>query len=106
MQHNDQATLVTVTASGATLTKKETTLFCAKKSVRYSEFYAATQVGINPKYVFEFNLEEYETAIVTTGEAPNLEKHRPTELIYDGETFNIIRTYEPDVYTIEITVGL
>ena len=103
---NEQATLVTITASGATLTRKETTLFCDKKSVRYGEFYAATQVGINPKYTFEFNQEEYETAIVTTGEGASEEKHRPTELIYKGERFNIIRTYEPSVYSIEVTVGL
>ncbi len=106
MVHNDQATLITKTASGATVTESTKTLFCGKKSVRYSEFYAATQVGVNPQYTFEFNTEEYETAIVTTGEGVTLKKHRPTELIYDGERFNIIRTYEPDVYTIEVTVGL
>ena len=106
MQHNDQATLITKTASGATVTEKETTLFCAKKSVSYREFYAATQVGLNPQYTFEFNTEEYETAIVTTGEGVTLKKQRPTELVFNGEHYNIIRTYEPDVYTIEVTVGL
>ena len=29
----------------------------------------------------------------------------PTELVFNGDTFNVIRTYEPDNYTIEVTVG-
>ena len=105
MNRNDQATLVTVTANGATVTRTEKTLFCAKKSVAYTEFYAATQVGINPKYIFVFDLDDYEASFVTVGTGEAAHKVRPTELIYRGEKFNIIRTYE-NHFEIEVTVGL
>ena len=103
MIHNDEATLVTLTASGATVTRTETPVWCTKKSVSYKEFYAAVEVGINPMYLFEIDIDEYNRATITeTGG----KKKRPTELIYDGEKFNIIRTFEPVGGTIEVTVGL
>ena len=64
MIHNSQATLITLTASGATVTRNEKTVFCGKRSVTYKEFYAAVQVGINPSYIFEFDINEYESAFV------------------------------------------
>ena len=105
MMKNDQATLVTITRNKATLSRHEVTLWCGKKSVRYGEFYAATQVGINPRYVFEFDLDEYESTYISVTEGTKTFKQVPTELVFNGDTFNIIRTYEPDNYTIEVTVG-
>jgi hypothetical protein len=103
MIHNDEATLVTLTASGATVTRTETPVWCTKKSVSYKEFYAAVEVGINPTYIFEIDKDEYDRAvIIETGGT----KKRPTELIYQGEKFNILRTYETTTATIEVTVGL
>ena len=102
MVHNDEAKLVTLSASGATVTRTETPVFCTKKSVTYKEFYAAVEVGINPQYVFEVDIDEYLAAVQTVGD----KKIRPTELIFDGEKFNIIRTFEPVGHQIEVTVGL
>ena len=102
MIHNDEVTLVTKTASGATVTSTETTVFCGRKSVGYREFYAAIQAGINPTYVFEMDVEEYEQACSTLNEV----RHIPTEVLYQGVRYNIIRTYEPTDGTIEVTVGL
>ena len=102
MIHNDEATLVTLTASGATVTKTETSVFCGRKSVGFREFYAAIQAGLNPTYVFEMDVDEYENACITENEARRI----PTELIYRGARYNIIRTYEPTDGTIEVTVGL
>lgn len=103
MVHNDEATLVTLTASGSTITRTETPVWCTKKSVNYKEFYAAVEVGITPQYIFEVDIDEYIRAvIVETGGT----KKRPTELIYDGEKFNIIRTYEKVGGLMEITASL
>lgn len=103
MVHNDEALLVTLTASGSTVIRTETPVWCTKKSVSYKEFYAAVEVGINPTYIFEVDIDEYIRAIVTeTGGT----KQRPTELIFDGEKFNIIRTYEKVGGLMEITVSL
>ena len=103
MIHNDEATLVTLTANGATVIRTETPVWCTRKSVSYKEFYAAVEVGINPTYIFEIDVDEYDRAvIVETGGT----KKRPTELVYDGEKFNIIRTYEKIDGVIEVTVSL
>jgi hypothetical protein len=107
MIHNSQATLITLTASGATVTRNEKTVFCGKRSVTYKEFYAAVQVGINPIYIFEFDLSEYESAFVKVNEEGGTVKvYRPTELIFEGEKFNIIRTFETTEHKIEVTAGL
>lgn len=102
MVHNDEAKLVTLSASGATVARTETPVFCTKKSVTYKEFYAAVEVGINPQHVFEVDIDEYMAAVQTAGD----KKIRPTELIFDGEKFNIIRTYEKVGGIIELTVSL
>ena len=103
MVHNDEAKLVTLTASGSTVVRTETPVWCTKKSVSYKEFYAAVEVGINPTYIFEVDIDEYIRAIITeTGGT----KKRPTELIFDGEKINIIRTYEKVGGLMEITVSL
>ena len=106
MIHNDEATLVTLVANESQVTREETTVFCGRKSISYKEFYAAVQVGLTPQYIFEFDIDEFESAIVTTGIAPNEVKHYPTELKYHGVKFNIIRTYEKTDGLIEVTVGL
>lgn len=101
MKRNDQATLIVYTRNKSVLIPNRTTKYCGKKSVRYSEFYAATQVGMTPKYILEFDLEEYEDTYITTSDG----KQIPTEIEYNGEHYNVIRTYEPDNYTIEVTIG-
>lgn len=106
MMRNDEATLVTITRNKQTPIRNEKTLFCGKKSVRSSEFYAATQVGFTPKYVLEFDLDDYQSSFINVTESGGKTKiQEPTECIYDGQTYNIIRTYEPDNYTIEVTIG-
>lgn len=104
MVHNDEAMLVTLTANGATVTRTETPIWCTKKSVSYKEFYAAVEVGINPTYIFEVDIDEYLAAVITDETSGT--KTRPTELIFDGEKFNIIRTYEKVGGLMEITVSL
>lgn len=103
MIHNEEAKLVTLTASGGTVTRTETPIWCGKKSVTYKEFYAAVEVGINPIYIFEIDIDEYERAIITEIGG---KKQRPTELIYNGEKFNIIRSFEPVGGIVEVTVSL
>lgn len=107
MVHNDTAKLVTLTAAGAEVTKHETEVFCTRKSVSYKEFYAAVQVGINPSYIFEMDVDEYERAVIRkTNDDFTVTVTRPTELIYEGEKLNILRTYETTNAAIEVTVGL
>ena len=102
MVHNDKATLITLMADGSTVDRIETSVWCTKKSVNYKEFYAAVQVGMIPTDVFEVDIDEYIAAVKVQGD----KKIRPTELIFDGEKMNIIRTYEKVGGIIELTVSL
>lgn len=102
MVHNDEATLITLMADGSTVDRIETSVFCTRKSVNYKEFYAAVEVGMNPTYVFEVDIDEYIAAVKVQGD----KKIRPTEIIFDGEKFNIVRTYEKVGGIIELTVSL
>jgi hypothetical protein len=53
------------------------------------------------------DVDEYEQALIRTdNEDQTVTVSRPTELIYQGEKFNILRTYETTNATIEVTVGL
>ena len=102
MIHNDEATLVTLSSSGATVVRTEKDVFCGRRSVGYREFYAAVEVGLNPTYIFEMDVDEYEQGCYTEDGV----RHFPTELIYQGAKYNIVRTYEKTDGTIEVTVGL
>ena len=104
MIHNEESKLVTLAANGSTVTRTETPVWCTKKSVGYKEFYAAVEVGINPTYVFEIDIDEYYAAVIV--DQTSGKKTRPTELIYEGEKVNIVRTYERVGGIIEVTVSL
>lgn len=102
MQRNDVASVVVIVANGASLVETSTELFCAKKSVRQSEFYAAQQVGLNPQFVLVFDLDDYESTYQTLQGGTIAE---PKEVTFRGTRYNIIRTYEPNNYEIEVTIG-
>lgn len=71
-----------------TNTKHE--VFCERKSVTRSEFFNAGRNGLNPEYVFKVFKGDY------MGE-------RTCE--YDGLTYAIYRTFEPDNDYIELYVS-
>jgi hypothetical protein len=93
---NEIITLIANSVSGANVTAKETVVFAEKKSVRQSEFYAATAVGLKPELVFSVDVRDFETAAT--------EQYDPTEILYNERHYNVIRTYCTGA-DIEITVG-
>lgn len=62
-------------------------VFANKKSVRQSEFYQAHAHGFKPEIMFEVRSLEY------TGQE---------QLIYNGKTYNIIRTYSKNDEVMEL----
>ena len=79
--------------AGDTIT--ETTwkeVFAEKKSIGTSEFYQAHSEGLKPEFKFVIHPTEY-----------NRKKYGP-HIRYDNEVFKIIRTYEKDSESLEITV--
>ncbi|MDM5333432.1 phage head closure protein [Ureibacillus composti] len=59
--------------------KTEREVFADKRSASQSEFFNAGQIGLKPQYVFTIRLSEYADE---------------TELVYNGKTYSIYRTYE------------
>lgn len=66
----------------------ETTVLCGLKSVGRSEFYNAALAGLRPSLVFIIHGYEY-----------NGEK----KVEYEGERYNVLRTYSTDFEEVELT---
>lgn len=89
--------LVTQYKDGVTIKEQTVTIFAKRKSVAYGEFYAAYGVGIKPKTIFLIHPTEYYLADYAG-------KHA-THIRYKDVLYPIIRAYEKDIYTMELTVG-
>lgn len=86
---------ITTTTDDAGDTVTETTwkeIFAEKKSIGASEFYQAHSEGLKPEFKFIIHPSEYNRKT----DGPHIK--------YDGEQFKIIRTYEVNQETLEITV--
>lgn len=62
-------------------TRTSRQIFCRKQSVTRTEFFAGGRSGLNPAFVFTVFRGDY------TGE---------TLIEYDGKTYSVYRTYQPD----------
>lgn len=88
-----ESTTITTDDAGDTIT--ETTwkeIFAEKYSIGTSEFYQAHSEGLKPEFKFIIHPSEYNRKT----DGPHIK--------YDGEQFKIIRTYEVNQETLEITV--
>lgn len=63
-------------------------VLCTVKSVRQTEYYAARNTGYKPEIMFELTLEE--------------DYHGESRLEYNGKSYDVIRTFEPDGGGMEI----
>lgn len=98
--HDEEITLVTVIQSEEDIEKRETTVFAARVSVTRSEFYAAYKTGLDAKWIFSMNREDYEMTRAVVEE----EEVYATQVKYKGAVFNVIRTYCPEDGDLEIVV--
>lgn len=86
---------VTITTDNAGDTVSSTTwkeIFAEKKSIGTSEFYQAHSEGLKPEFKFIIHPSEYNRKT----DGPHIK--------YNGDQFKIIRTYEVNQETLEITV--
>lgn len=91
----------TTTQSGAvTIAESTKTILGKKKSVNRSEFYAAYAVGLRLSHVWEIVPEEFTLADVTV----DGKTYHATHIRYNGELYEIVRTYQVNEYALEITV--
>lgn len=71
------------------VTDAERMVYCTVKSVTRSEYYAALNVGIRPEYIFELALAE--------------DYHGERLAKFHDQKYRIIRTYETDSGSLELT---
>lgn len=62
-------------------TRTSRQIFCRKQSVTRTEFFAGGRSGLNPAFVFMVFRGDY---------------HGETLIEYDGKTYSVYRTYQPD----------
>ena len=96
--------LVTQYKDGTTIKEHKREIFASIKSVARNEFYTAYSMGLRLKHIFvihswEFSIADYP---VTTDQVTTT--YRPTHIRYEGELFEIVRTYEVERGQLEITV--
>ena len=100
---NDECTLITRKATGENITDKETGVFCEKKSVVRSEYYAAYAVGLRPRLTLSIYQPDYELSFVANDDGTIEE---PSQVIYNDRKYNIYRTYEvQENDEVELTIG-
>lgn len=98
---NDVITLLTRYKVGKEIKENTIEIFATKKSLTRNEFYAGYSVGLKPRHVFDILPEEYHLADVDLDQ-----KHfEATHVIYQGIEYPIIRTYEKNFSSMELTVG-
>lgn len=94
MTRNDKITLVCKTQAGSVVTEHASDVFCAKKSVTRSEFYAAYEVGLRLKAVFEIALDDWKYACYSDSITGKVSE--PIEATFNSQRYNIVRSYEHD----------
>ncbi len=79
----------------------KTEVFVEKLSVTRSEFYTAMQSGMKPSIVFKVWYDDFElTRHDVDGKPVYADK-----VEYDGNTYNILRTYSKDETVLELVCG-
>lgn len=97
---NEIIEVVTQYNDGSGVQRNKKTLFAEKKSVTREEFYKAYASGVMPKMMFSIDQSDYRSCCVIV----DGKKYRPTHIVYDGETFTIVRDYEIGIHDVEVTV--
>ena len=82
-------------------TTKKIPVYVREKSATRLEFYEAMRSGLYVSRVFEVRVEDYELS----ARKVDGRKTYATQIEYDGETFDIFRTYKADKAMIQLICG-
>ena len=102
---NDLITLITqYTEDNEIKRERKDDIFTERKSVTRAEYYSAYASGLSPRYVFNMSPDDYECAAVRVTEDEETREYLPSHLIYNGITYEIIRTFKKNDESLEVTV--
>ena len=97
---NQLVDVITQYNDGTGIKRKVHTVFAEKKSASRDEFYKAYAAGTSPKYIFSFDQLDFKCCDVYV----DGKKFHPTHIRFDGEEFEIVRSYEKGMHDVEVTV--
>lgn len=80
-------------------TEKRSEKFARVKSVRASEFYQAYSAGMELRYIFCVDPDDWEDSFA----AVDRKRVKPWAVEYEGEIYKIIRVYKTDMGEIELS---
>lgn len=93
--------LVTKYKRGTEVKEYTYKVWAKKKSLTRSEFYAAYAAGLKPQMIFDILPEEYRLADVSVNDVV----YHATKVRFEGHEYGIIRTFERNRVSMEMTVG-
>lgn len=82
-------------------TKRRKHIYVQEKSATRLEFYEAMRSGINVSHTFDVRKEDWELNVKLV----DGKKTYPTQIEYDGEVLDIVRTYGADKATVQLICG-
>ena len=82
---------------------EETQLFVSVKSVGRTEYYKALSEGIEAKIIFSVNPDDYDLTKRVITVNGTKKKVYAGKLVYDDETYRIIRAYKKNLSEMELT---
>ena len=96
----EQIELVVQYKNGTQIAENSVAIMGTKKSVNRNEFYAAYAVGLRLSHSWEIIPEEFALADITV----NGVTYHATHIRYNGELYEIVRTYQVNEYALEVVV--
>lgn len=98
---NEQIEIITKYPVGSKIEQKSVVIFAERKNLTRSEFYTAITAGLKTSYIFDINPDEYALADICIDE----KLYQATHVKYNGQIYEIIRIYEKNSDSMEMTVG-
>lgn len=96
----EQIELVVQYKDGTQIAENSVAIMGTKKSVNRNEFYAAYAVGLRLSHSWEIIPEEFALADITVDGVT----YHATHIRYNGELYEIVRTYQVNEYALEVVV--
>lgn len=78
----------------------EKTIYAEVKSVGYGEYYEGLRAGIKASMLFKVNMVDFFLS-QTVGNVTT--EYKPTHIVYNGTTYNIVRQYKRGYGFLELT---
>ena len=78
----------------------EKTIYAEVKSVGYGEYYEGLRAGIRASMIFKVNMVDFFLS-ETVGQITT--EYKPTHIVYNGTTYNIVRRYKRGYGFLELT---